>query len=195
MMLLARVISFVSNPIFILTGLPYYLVYAVTGDAGITWRWTLYTWAYLLIFVLFVLYGVHKKIFSDIDVSIRGQRPILYSAGAILSVVYLSGLMLYNGPYVLFITIIGILIGISLGSLVNLQLKVSVHAASVSALFTMFSVAYRGFYVLLLLLIPVICWSRVKIKRHTVSEVIAGSILGVVLSLVMYFTVRSFALL
>jgi membrane-associated phospholipid phosphatase len=192
---LARIISFIANPIFILIGLPLYLVYETTADVGLSWRWTLYTWVYLFVFGAFVLYGVRKKIFTDIDVSVRSQRPLLYSAGAILSLLYLVGLIVFNGPFILLITIIGILISIALGSFVNSRLKISVHAASASALFTLLAVAYRGFYVLLLLLIPVICWARVRIRRHTVSEVVAGSLMGSFLSLIMYFVVRNFIFL
>jgi membrane-associated phospholipid phosphatase len=191
-MILARFISFAANPIFIFIGLPFFLVYRTTGDFEEAWKWTWYTWAFLLLFVGFVLYGVRNKIFSDVDVSRREQRPVLYFTGAILSVLYLAGLIILNGPLILIVTIIGFIVGIIIGSLVNMKIKASVHVAAVSALLTLLSIINRGYYVLLLLAIPLVCWARVKIKRHSVSEVITGGFLGSFLSFVMYFVVKSY---
>ncbi len=190
-MLVARIISVLANPIFILIGLPYFLVFKSTHDSQIAWFWSLYTWVFLFIFVMVVLIGVRKKLFSDIDVSDRKERPILYFAGGMLSLLYFYGLYLLQAPVVLFVTIIGIILGILIGGLVNMKIKTSVHVSAVSALFTAVSIVYKGYYIWLLLLIPVICWARVKRQRHTIQEVIAGALLGSLLSLIMYFMTKS----
>lgn len=190
-MRIARIISFISNPIFIFIALPFFLVYKTTKDTGAAWNWTIYTLVFLSIFVIFVLIGVKKKFFSDIDVSNREQRPVLYFTGAILSVLYLSTLFFLHGPRILFITIFGITLGILIASLINMKIKASVHVAAISGLLTSLSIIYKGYYVLLLLLIFIIGWSRVKIKRHTVPEVVIGGILGSLLSLIMYFITKA----
>lgn len=191
-MILARTISFIANPIFVFIALPFFLVYKTTRDPHAAWNWTIYTLVFLFIFVMFVLFGVKKKIFSDIDVSNREQRPLLYFTGAVLSILYLSILFFLNGPLILFITTMGIMIGIVLASLINIKIKASVHVAAISGLISSLSIVYKGYYLLLLLLIPLIGWARVKIKRHTVPEVVIGGILGSLLSLVMYFTTKFF---
>lgn len=191
-MMLARAISFISNPIFIFMALPFFLVYKTTRDTVAAWIWTIYTLVFLTIFVLFVLVGVKKKFFSDIDVSNRKQRPILYFTGALLSMLYLFILFILQGPLILFITTFGIMLGILIASLINIKVKASVHVAAISGLITSLSIIYKGNYLLLLLLIPVIGWSRVKIKRHTVTEVFVGGILGSLLSLIMYYITKIF---
>lgn len=189
--MLARIISFISNPIFIFITLPFFLVYKTTHDTTAAWIWTLYTLVFLSIFVIFVLIGVKRKFFSDIDVSKREQRPILYFTGAVLTVLYLSILFLLHAPKILFLTAFGIMLGILIASLINIKIKASVHVAAISGLITSLSIIYKGYYVFLLLLIFIIGWSRVKIKRHTVPEVVIGGILGSLLSLIMYFITTS----
>lgn len=189
---IARIISIVSNPIFILIGLPYFLVLRSMRDAQTAWYWSMYTWVFLIAFVLVVLIGIRKKLFSNIDVSDREERPVLYFTGGMLSLLYLYGLFLLQGPVILFVTIIGIMFGILIGGLINSRIKVSVHVSAVSALLTAVSVVYKGYYVLFLLSIPIVCWSRVKIQRHTSAEVVVGAVLGSLLSLIVYFTTKSF---
>ncbi len=189
-MMLARVISFISNPIFIFIALPFFLVYKTTRDIAAAWIWTIYTLVFLFIFVSFVLIGVRGKFFSDIDVSNRQQRPILYFAGSVLLILYLIILNILHGPLILFITSFGIILGILIASVINMKIKASVHVAAISGLITSLSIVYQGYYLLLLLLIPLIAWSRVKIKRHTVPEVVIGGILGSLLSLIMYFIIK-----
>ena len=188
-MILARIISILANPVFILIALPYFLVFKETNSSGQAWNWTLYTLAYLSIFCAFVLFGVKKKIFSNIDVSNRKQRPLLYLIGALLSTIYLISLYLLKGPSILLITTFGIILGIIIAALINLKIKASMHVACFSALTTAFSIVYGGYFVLLLLLIPLISWARVRIERHTLKEVIVGASLGILLSLMMYFIV------
>lgn len=82
--------------------------------------------------------------------------------------------------------------GILAGSIVNTRIKASVHVAAVSALITGLALVYQGYYWLLYILIPVICWARVKIERHTVPEVIAGSFIGSILAVIMYFVALNY---
>lgn len=187
----ARVISFLANPIFILISLPYFLVLKSSRDPQAALYWTRYTWAFLFVFVVFVLAGVRKKFFSDIDISNRKQRPILYLVGVMLSLFYLFGLFILHGPAILFITIIGIMLGIFFGSLINMKVKASVHVAAISALVTALILVYKGYFVLLLLFIPLVCWARIKMKRHTLTDVIVGGIFGSLLSWIMYAASRS----
>lgn len=189
-MLGARIISYISNPIFILIGLPYFLINKTTHDPILARDWTLVTWSFLFVFVLFVLVGVKSGFFSDIDVSKRTQRPLLYLFGAILALIYVFVLLIFHGPAILFITILGIILAIFCGSIVNMRVKASVHVASATALITGLIAGYGGYYYLLILLIPIICWARIRIKRHSFHEVVAGGILGSLLSLIMFLITR-----
>ena len=104
---LAQIISFFFNPVMLLVFVPLFLVYKTSGDVISALAWTGYTMIFLIAMTFFVIYGVHKKFFTDLDVSRRTQRPLLFLAGIFMSLVYLWGLFFLNGPRILIVVTIG----------------------------------------------------------------------------------------
>lgn len=190
MKILAEIISTVFNPVVLLFPLPYLLVYKVSNDDGLALKWFFFSSVFLLVTCLFIMIAVKRKIFTDIDVSKREQRPLLFLFVSIIAMVYLSGLLFLQGPPILFFAITGILIGVIIFSFINLRIKASLHVASSSALIFILSILYGGNFLLLLVLIPIIAWSRVKLKRHSLSEATVGGTLGVLITLCMYLVLR-----
>jgi membrane-associated phospholipid phosphatase len=189
---IARYISIILNPIFILLFLPLLLVYRATGSSTLAVEWTLYTAFFLFIFGAGLWYGVQKKIFTDLDVSKREQRPLLFTWTVIFTILYLAGLFLFHAPQILFLVVFAVIFGIFIASLLNRYLKVSLHVAGITSLAVALAITYRGWFYLLLLFVPLVAWARIRIKRHTPQETVAGAILGSLLSLGMYVIVRVF---
>ncbi|MBI2442459.1 MAG: hypothetical protein HYV40_00950 [Candidatus Levybacteria bacterium] len=188
--LLAQVISLLTNPIIIAFPLPFLLVYHETRDVGYALMWMLFSMLFIMMVGFFVLYEVKRNVFSDIDVSKREQRPLFFVFVTFISILYLLSLYVLNGPTALFIAVGGILGSAIVLGLVNQRIKASLHVASISAFFTTLSLLYGGFSLLWLAMIPVVAWSRVKIKRHTVSEAVVGCVMGIMLTLIVYFGVE-----
>ncbi len=67
---------------------------------------------------------------------------------------------------------------------INLRWKISIHSMGVAGptVALIFSFGYLG--AISGLLIPLVMWSRVHLKKHTVSQVIAGALLGLILTTV-----------
>jgi len=189
---LAQIISFLFNPVMLLVFVPLILVYHTTGDVVLALAWTGYTMIFLIAITFFVIYGVHKKIFTDLDVSKRTQRPLLFLVGLVMSFVYLWGLFFLNGPKILIFVTFGFIVGVLLLSLINTKLKISFHVTTVSALLFSMAIIYQGYYYLSLLLIPTVAWARLKIKRHTFPETISGATFGILISLGMFFVSNHF---
>ncbi|MGH9857104.1 MAG: hypothetical protein ACRD4B_04595 [Acidobacteriota bacterium] len=189
-MAIAQIISFLFNPVLLFSFVPLFLVYRTTGDITTAMVWTGYTMIFLLIMAFFIIYGVQKQIFTDIDVSNRTQRPLLFIVSFILSFVYLGGLFLLHGPMILSLVIGGIIVGIVLVSIINTRIKASIHVATISALIFALAFVYNGWYLLLLLFIPLVAWARLKVNRHTLQETIVGAALGILLSLGLYFVIK-----
>jgi membrane-associated phospholipid phosphatase len=189
---LAQIISFLFNPAMMLVFLPLMLVYKTTGDIILAFAWTVYTMIFLIAISFFVIYGVHKKIFTDLDVSVRSQRPLLFSVGIFMTLIYLWGLSFLNGPKILSIVTVGFIIGVILMALINTRLKVSFHVTTVAALLFTMAIVFQGYYYLTLLLIPMVAWARLKIKRHTLTETIVGACYGILSSLGMYLIIHHF---
>jgi hypothetical protein len=189
---IARFISYIFNPVLVLVFVPFLLLYRTTNDLYLTWSWTLYTVLFLLGITIFIIYGVQKNLFTDIDVSKREQRPLLFFVSILFGILYLVGLFLFHGPLILFIITFGIILGIVIASIINMKIKASMHVATISALILTVAIIYGGHFLLLLFLIPLVAWARVTIKRHTLQETIIGGILGILLSLCIYVSVRIF---
>jgi len=188
--LFARFISFIFNPYFLILPIPYLLVMRETGDSTYAIKWGLFTLCFLGAIGMSVLLAVKKGYFTDLDISKREQRPLLFTLLAFFALLYLCGLYLYRGPLVLFISLSGIFFSLLIFSFVNTRIKASIHVASITALIFAFSVLYGGVFLFLLVLIPLIAWSRVKIRRHSELEVLVGGILGILIPLVMFLVFK-----
>ncbi len=178
MKLLAKIISYILNPIPIFTLLPYMLVYKASRNNIHALKWAFFSSAFLLMIGLFIFYEVRKGVFSDFDISKQSQRGRLFLVSAATVLLYLLAIVFLKGPMTLFLAVFGIMLGLLLFSLVNRNIKVSAHLG----VFTAFSITiiwlYGFGYIFLLFLIPVLAWSRITLSRHTLRETIVGTILG-----------------
>src|SRR3989344_7062012 len=137
---LAHIISIISNPLVLFVPVPYLLVYHYSNDRLSAFSWTLISFVFLSFVGAFVLYQVEKGKFSDLDVSRREQRPRLFFAVGIAGVIYLLTLTVLNGPPVLYIATIGIMLSIFFVSVINTKIKASIHMATITA---MILIGYR----------------------------------------------------
>lgn len=184
---IARTISFIFNPLFLLLPIPYLLVMRETGEPLYALKWSVFTLMFVVCIGLFVLIAVRKKLFSDLDVSTREQRPLLFLFVSVVAVIYFLSLFFLQGPVSLLISVGGIFLSILVFSFfLNIRLKASIHGASIAAFAIAMILLYGRVYLLSLLLIPLIGWSRVRINRHTKKEVIVGTITGIILTVGMY---------
>lgn len=116
---------------------------------------------------------------SDHHISVRTQRaPVL--AGACLSLaIGLIVLQILSAPLRLTFMIISVLAGILAVLSVNLVWKLSAHAA-VASFFMVAMVVLFGWAGVFSAVVPLaVGWSRVRLGAHTAAQVIAGTVVGV----------------
>jgi hypothetical protein len=149
------------------------------------------SWSILLCFSLFaffpflpVLYFYRKNV-VDLDISKKEMRTpffviaaTLYSIAAVIFFVTNTTIMLLLALSYTFVTIILML--------VNRFWKVSVHSAGVTG--PVFALVFVfGFMVLpLSLMIVLVSWSRIKLKKHTLTQTFVGSLIPIAVGLVLY---------
>jgi len=131
----------------------------------------------------YILLGVRLGKLSDVDVSRRSERtgPFLFSIASM--VIGLCILMYLHGPKNLETVLLG-----TAGTSIILMVttwwwKISIHAASLAGGVTMLTALYGPVALPAFLLLVLVCWSRVALRRHTVAQVVAGSLVSVVLTL------------
>ncbi|MCL4418746.1 hypothetical protein M1146_01440 [Patescibacteria group bacterium] len=190
--LIARLISFLASPLILLLPSPYILVDKVSKNPLYALKWTVFSYVFLFSLVVYVVLGIFLGFFSDFDVSKKEERPRFFAFGAILTFLYLVSLFILAGPRILFVGTIGIILGVLVISIVNKWIKASVHTATVSAFSLSLVIIYGKELLPVLLLIPVVAWARVKIKKHTLLEVIVGGFLGLFLTIIVYISAKKF---
>lgn len=183
---IAQAISSILNPIVILAIFPYILVFKYTGSSSSAFFWTIFSWVFILIFGLFFFIGLEKKYFSDIDVSKRRQRPLLYSFSIALSSIYIILLYILKAPEILFIAIFGLIVGLICMEFINKVTKASVHIATLSAFTTGIVLGFGPIFILSFILIPVLGWARIVTHNHTKRQVIIGATMGILITLCVY---------
>lgn len=192
MMTLARAISFLSHPFLILLYSPYFLMTKFGNRDIRSLKWMLVSYFFLGLVMVFVIACVEFGIFSDFDIPKRKQRPLFFLFLGLITSIYLLLLFIFNGPKVLLVIIAAAILGIIVIDLVNSRIKASVHVATLSAFILSIGLIYKGPYFLLLFLIPLMGWSRVKTKKHTPLEATIGGVLGGTLSIVVYIASQRF---
>lgn len=190
MIFFARLISVLSNPLLVFFPASYLLVYKTSNNASYALEWSLFSLFFGIITMLFILYGIKKGFFSDIDVSVRQQRKLLFVFAVIIVFLYALSILLLKGPNILLVALSGILLGILLTSIINSKVKASIHVAVFSAFAVSMSLLYGGIFIFGLLLIPLIAWSRIKIKKHTRLETVIGGLVGIFITFTVYLLVK-----
>ncbi len=190
MMTIAKAISFFLGPIFILFPVPFILVSKINQNYYSALKWSVFSYAFVLAVAVFVLIGVMLGKFSNFDVSKREQRPLLFLFSAFIMSCYLLSLIVLSAPKILYVGFFALLLGLVTIVIVNRWVKASIHLATATSVVLFMGIVYGGYYFLLLLLIPVLAWARIKTKEHTFMETAIGTILGLVLTLIVYIISR-----
>jgi membrane-associated phospholipid phosphatase len=182
----AKLISTVFNPIFLLIPVPFVLVLRTTASLNAAIYWALFSFIFVLIVGVFILVGIKEGYFSDLDISRKTQRPVLFSFAVLLCSIYVFSLYFLNAPKVLFIAIFALFAGLITIEIVNKFTKASIHVATVSAFATSLFLVYGGIFILSFLFIPLVAWSRIKTHNHTKDQAIVGALIGVIITVAVY---------
>lgn len=183
---LARLLSLVFHPLILFLPIPYIIILHATSSITEAIRWTFISWLFIFIFGVIMLYQVKRGTFTNLDVSRREQRPLFFFYFAIIAIIYILSLWIFHGPIVMILLTVGVLCGLVLLDVINNKVKASIHVACVTSILFSFVILNGIAYSWVLVIIPFVAWSRIKLHRHTVSEVITGAVFGAFLTVLVY---------
>ena len=188
---IARVISILLSPVVI--SVPFIMLAALYHASN---RRSALLFALLALFFLtvgpmtYIGIGVLLGKFTDVDVSVRSQRfgPFIFILiSAMLSLFVIRWL---HGPRELqLMIVVTVILGLVM-TLITLWWKISIHASSMAAALTFLIALYGTIIFPGVLLLVAVCWSRVVLKRHTLAQVIAGSLLSSALTCLVLLVVN-----
>jgi len=174
---IAYVISQVGSPP-VLASATMALV-ASTLSSSRAWMWAgIYVTLAILTPLLYLFWLVRHGRVTDLDVQLREQRmrPLLFTIacnGAAWIVLILGA-----APS-LMVVLAGVLwVQMSAIFAITLFWKISVHCAAAAVAATLIW-SLTGTPLPLLIGVPIIAWSRVHLRRHTVPQTVGGALLGI----------------
>jgi membrane-associated phospholipid phosphatase len=174
--LVARVISQVGSPP-VLSAAVTALVASTISDPS-AWHWAaVYVSVAILTPVLYLAWLLCRGQITDPGLPLREQRvrPLIFT----LACAGLAWLVLAQGgaPRQMVALARGLWLELVVLFGITLSWKISVHAAVAASVATLVW-SLSGTPVPLLLGVPLIAWSRVRLRRHAVDETVAGALLG-----------------
>lgn len=187
---IAELISLILNPLVLLLPVPFFLVFEKTNNLPRSIAWTGISTFFIFLYFILIVVGIKFGIFSDLDVSRRKQRPVLFLVGLFLAISYLIFLFLFHAPGILQIGTFALIVGLFVIGFVNMFTKASGHLAVLSAFLT-FAVLVEGWKLLgFFILLPLLAWARIKTKNHTLLQTVLGSVIGILTTVIVYVIVR-----
>lgn len=187
---LAAIVSFVFNPFILSYLVPFLIVYRYTGSGMYALKWFLFSSVFIFGGLSYLVYGRLRGYFSDFDLSKREERPKFYRLLFFLALLYLVLSLFFKGiTFPISIFAFGIALAVIAYSITNNYIKASGHVGVACAFVTVIGFLYGMQFVLATLwLVPLLAWSRVVLKRHTTGEIIVGGFLGIIITMLTFFT-------
>ena len=176
---LAKLISLWVDPRYLVG--PVVLVVALRGTASLIEAagWTLLTLATAVLPLLaFIALQTRRGAFADDQVPERHLRNQVYLVGNACLLVCLLILVLLRAPRSLVTLLLAMLASSAIATGLNLRWKVSVHTGSVAGAAVSLLALVGPPALPTMVLIPLVGWTRVALRRHTLGQVIAGGLIG-----------------
>jgi len=131
---------------------------------------------------IYILIALRMGKISDVDVSRRTERagPFLFGISSVLAGWLV--LIISQGPRNLQTLLIITAVSGIVMMVTTLWWKISIHASSLGGAATMLTAFYGAIMLPAFLLLILVSWSRVVLRRHTVLQVVAGSLVSIALT-------------
>lgn len=176
---MARIITNVLNPFLLSLLILVLLSIKSSTSTEEAIKWSLIGLA-LSVFPVFtvVIYLVSKKKLDGIFINPREQRHRIYLLAILCAVIGYIILVVLDAPQLLVATFAAGLAAVIVFMAINLFWKISLHTAFITASVTVLIIVYGGVAAWTVLLVPLVAWARIEMKRHNPAQVLTGSVLA-----------------
>jgi membrane-associated phospholipid phosphatase len=177
---LARILSTIFNPF--LTALALFVILALIGAKD-----TFEFWRLLFISTFFTSIGPMLYVFwlyasdriSDLDMSVRTEREMVFTTFVIFDFFGATALWLVHAPRLMIAAMLGYLVSTLVVQYITRYWKISTHALGITAPLAALTLIYGRQPLPFMVLIPMVCWARVYLRAHTIMQVVAGAVLAI----------------
>ncbi len=188
----ARLISNILSPPVVWGFLAFPIAFraAETTQQAILWAVT-YGMFVCLMPAVYIGWMVWRGKITDIHMQVREQRIRPFIVSIVGTAVAWQVLQLMGAPSLLPLFALFSLIQIAVMLAVTLKWQISMHSMSITcAVVTTGALYGLGPALLVSPLIPVVGAARIKLQRHTLSQVVAGGLVGAILTGAMFLSLK-----
>lgn len=183
----ARVISNLLSPpmVWAVLVFPMAFRYAQSPTQALLWAFT-YGILVCLMPLLYIAFMVHRGKIGDFHMKERRERllPFLFSMGC--TTVAWQILRAMGAPPMLPMVAIFTLVELAVMSAITLVWQISMHAMSISVAVVATGIVFGPTSALVVCpLMPLVGIARLKLERHTLSQVVAGILIGAIIPLLL----------
>jgi membrane-associated phospholipid phosphatase len=139
---------------------------------------------------LYIVRGVRRGRLTDHHVRVREQRRLPLLVGVASVVIGLTLLALWGAPRDLVALVAAMVVGLASSLLVTLVWKISIHTAVVAGAVTILVLVFGPSLLILTPLVALVCWARVAVRDHTLTQTVAGVALGATVAAVVFTFLR-----
>ena len=185
---IASLTSNILNPFLVSPVLILLFSFKSTSSTLDAVKWSLILIAVSILPVfLVIIYLVRSQKLEGPFINIRKQRTKIYLLAGVCASVGCVILHYLGAPPILVATSVAGLSGVVVFMCVNLLWKISLHTAFVTASVTALIILYGSIAAVTVVLVPLIAWSRIELKHHSLAQVAAGALLAALIVVVVFY--------
>jgi membrane-associated phospholipid phosphatase len=176
---LAKLISNILNPFLIGVVVLILVALDTTDTVADAFKWSLIALALsvLPVFILTICLVRLKKL-DGLFTNPRQQRNVIYILASALAALGCGLLWYLDAPRLLSATFTAGLAAIVVFMIINYFWKISLHTAFMAASVAVVIIVYGAAAAWMSILVPPVAWARIKLKQHTLTQVITGGLLA-----------------
>lgn len=172
---LARIISTVFHPFLIAPLVFLYLSMEHTDTLRFGWEvWFITFIATNVVIGVYVGSMKRRGHTSSIDVPERLKRRRPFAIGVLGYIGATIALILIHAPVIIIALMAAYAVNTTIATIINQWWKISIHGMSLGGSVVPFLFLYGGYWWSLILVFPLMIYSRVKLRAHTLAQVVAG---------------------
>ena len=184
---IANLISNILNPFLVSLILILLLSLGVTSSILDALRWSLILIALSILPVyLAIIYLVRSGRLDSVFTNVRRQRLKIYLLAGGWAAVGCVVLLYLKAPPRLMAASVAGLSTVVIFMCINLWWKISLHTAFIAASVTLLVILYGWVAVVAIVMIPLMFWARMELKRHSLAQVVAGALLSTLIVAVVF---------
>jgi membrane-associated phospholipid phosphatase len=176
---LAKLISNILNPFLIGVAVLVLVAFETTATTADAFKWSAIALALSVLPVFIVtICMVRLKMLDGLFTNPRRQRNLLYLLASVLAALGCGLLWYLDAPRLISVTFTAGLAAIVIFMIINYFWKISLHTAFISASVAVVIIVYGAAAAWASVLVPPVAWARIKLKQHTLAQVITGGFLA-----------------